>query len=127
MEWWVFYEDFNRRKIEKWNVFDNYSFRKNVARAVRRRVRTEDGKRRALTKEEFLKEVAGWLMYCYWGKCEWEIIISSWPPSSNPEYCVEKKVDVYEQVMLNWDKFSEYVWEHRGKVRRLDKDESGAG
>lgn len=46
-------------------------------------------------------------MYYFWSKCEWEIILSDFPPSKKFQ---EKKVDVYEQVMLNWDIFINYVW-----------------
>ena len=78
-------------------------------------------------------------MYYYWAKCEWEVVITSWPPHINMDeldrinkqrksefakydrepYClcintdVRKKIDVYSQVMLNFDIFVDYVWGHR--------------
>lgn len=48
-------------------------------------------------------------MYYFWSKCEWEIILSDFPPSDRFK---KKKVDVYEQVMLNWDKFINYLWKY---------------
>ena len=54
-------------------------------------------------------------MYYYWAKCEWEVIVSDWPTSGK----VEAKIDVYNQVMLNWDKFADYTWKNRKLIRSL--------
>lgn len=43
------------------------------------------------------------------GECEWEIIVSHWPLS---ERFNDKKIDVYEQVMLNWEVFITYLWNY---------------
>ena len=32
------------------------------------------------------------------------------------------KIDVYDQIKLNFDVFADYVWDHIGEVRKLDKD-----
>lgn len=44
---------------------------------------------------EFIKKEA---MYRWWARCQYEIIISDWPPSGKKE-----KWDVYRQVMMNLD------------------------
>lgn len=56
----------------------------------------------------------------YWSKCEWEIILSHWPPRKNAQ---ELKIDVYDQVMLNWPIFCDYIWANKDefKVRRERK------
>ena len=79
------------------------------------------------------------LFYYYRSKCEWEVVITSWVPHItiselnrlneerertlkehnrepyslyvNPD--VGEKIDVYEQVMLNWNLFLDYVWSHK--------------
>lgn len=43
--------------------------------------------------KEFIKDEA---LYKWWSRCEYEIIISDWPPSG-----YEEKWDVYDQVMMN--------------------------
>jgi len=53
------------------------------------------------------------MMYYYWSKSEWEIIIGPWCGGNNTK---EIKVDVYEQVLNNWDIFLEYVWNERKKI-----------
>ena len=30
---------------------------------------------------------------------------------------VAEKVDIYDQVLLNWDIFIEYLWNHRDLIR----------
>ncbi len=102
-EWYVFYENINYRRIEKYNVFDHAGFMKDCNNAL------------VKYKNDFPKfedSVRHSLMYHFWSKCEWEIILSAFPPS---EKVREKKIDVYEQVMLNWDKFIGYLWEMREK------------
>ena len=44
-------------------------------------------------------------MYYFCAKAEWEIVISDWFGKQ-----VEKKIDVYDQVMLNWDRFIEWLY-----------------
>ena len=46
-------------------------------------------------------------MYYFWCKSEYEIILSPWCRSSKDE---DKKIDIYTQVMANWNKFVDYVW-----------------
>ena len=53
-------------------------------------------------------------MYWFWSKCEHEIIISSWPYTDK----AAAKIDIYQQVMMNWDIFLEYTWSFRKEVRR---------
>lgn len=44
-------------------------------------------------------------MYYFWSKTEWEVIVSPWVGKGGDE-----KIDVYDQLKLNWDKFVDYVW-----------------
>lgn len=100
MVWNVYVEDMNGRKIEKFNVFHHSRFMDDIKKAYK------DYKD---DYEKFCESVKSDLMYYYWSKCEWEVIISEWPPSSRDP--VEVKVDVYDQVMMNWDKFIKYTWD----------------
>ena len=106
MEWYVYVEDFNNHCIEKHNVFDHTRFVEDIKKIYKKHKDNFD---------IFSEEVRKSLMYFYWSKCEWEIVLSPWPPRENFK---EEKIDVYEQVMLNWDNFIKYVWEmtHARKV-----------
>ena len=45
-------------------------------------------------------------MYYFWSKCEYEVIVSSWPPREGSE----RKIDIYTQLRENWDIFRELVF-----------------
>lgn len=102
MEWYVYRQDLNTNEIETFNVFRHASFSRDVEAELSR----------AKSKGDFAEKLKSNLMYYYWCKAEWEVLIRSWCGREK-----EIKVDVYQQVMLNWDIFLEYVWAHR-KVGR---------
>lgn len=100
--WNVYYEDFNKRQIVSYNVFEHYRFRNEVV---------ETFERNEKDFENFKKEIERSLMYYFWSKCEWEIILAPWVSAKTPEV----KIDVYDQVMLNFDIFVEYIWNYYKK------------
>lgn len=102
--WNVIYGNFNSKIIETHNVFNHYGFLEDCRKAAKKYKNDRDG---------FLKEVRNSLMYYYWAKCEWEVIVSHWPQSDRMR---DEKVDVYDQVMMNWDVFSDYIWTHRKEL-----------
>ena len=124
-KWNVYIEDINSRKIVLFNVFDHRSFSKDVETLLNKH----------LPKELFSEELKQRCMYYFWSKCEWEIVISSWPVSidakewdrierdrnewlkkykTNPKVLnisptVESKIDVYRQLEANWAAFVDYL------------------
>lgn len=82
------------------NIFEHSSFLKDVKMALKT----------INEKQDFADKVKSDLMYYFWCKSEHEIIISALSSSKN--YNEEIKVDIYEQVMLNWEIFIDYLWEH---------------
>ena len=126
MQWNVFCENVNARKIEMYNIFQHGRFAEDVAKLLK-----ED-----ISKEKFSEKLKRTLGYYFRAKCEWETVITSWPvridkeeldrlnteyEESNRKYgrypyslCTDpdigKKIDVYDQVVLNWDVFVDYVW-----------------
>jgi hypothetical protein len=110
--WHVYNENINakgRDKIEIADIF-NYShcFREGFVDQVvnlGKKISSSDINLNELIKE-FDKKVEGELMYAYWAKCEYEILITPWICPKPDE---SRKVDIYEQVMINKDRFFEYV------------------
>ena len=137
MVWNVYRRNFNTKELEKYNVFSHWSFRESLERMAKRR----------LNRENFDKHLRREVMYYFWSKCEWEVIITSWPAyitseeltrlnkeleeerqryGRNPRILNVRlregdKIDVYNQLMLNWELFSEYVWNHRKELREMAK------
>lgn len=126
MQWNVLYQNVNAQKIETYNIFKHGGFANDVAKLLKENV----------TKEEFTEKLRRELSYYFRSKCEWEVVIASWPvyidkeelDRLNIEYeehstkwgkspykinvvpDVGEKMDIYNQVMLNWDIFVDYVW-----------------
>ena len=113
LEWNVYVENFNGRKIEVHNVFNHCGLMEDLAKDMKKVHVRED---RPEEKKWFLERLRRHLMYYYWSKCEWEIIITSWPPVK--EGFKDEKVDVYDQLLLNWPAFAEYVWNNRKELKK---------
>lgn len=103
--WNVYIEDFNNKCIKTYNIFDHYGFNQDLVKLY------DEFKE---DKINFLYNVDLSLKYYYWAKCEWEIILSDWPPSKKFN---EMKLDVYSQIKNNWHIFSEYIWENRDSIK----------
>lgn len=110
MHWFVYVDDFNAREIKRYDIFNHHYFNEDLKKNFKKN--KDDFN---TFKEELKKD----LMYYFWSKCEWEVIISDWPPSTGGK--IEEKIDVYDQVMLNFDVFANYVWEQAHK-RKNAKD-----
>ena len=100
MKWNVYYYNINRQKIESYNIFEHGSFAHYVKEAIKK----------YKEKESFTEQLKRELQYYFWSKAEWEIIITPWCGNKSPD---EIKIDVYDQVMLNWEIFVDYVWNNR--------------
>lgn len=103
LEWNVFYYSINQHTIEKMNIFRHSGFNE----AVQKLLKTETN--RISFEEELRRE----LMYVFWSRAEYEVIISPW---GFKEGCEELKVDIYSQVMMNWSQFVDYVWDSKNEV-----------
>lgn len=112
LEWKVLVSDFNEKDINEYNVFDHMRFYEDCRKNARKNIHNYD---------EFCRQLRIDLAYYYWSKFEWEIIISSWPSYGESE----TKVDVFDQVMLNWQVFCDYVWAHGAELRRREKKNDG--
>lgn len=95
MKWMVWRHDHNKQKIINWNIFEHYNFNKDVIRDLRD---YDD-------KEEFARILNSNLLYYFWSKSEYEIILGPWCGSAE-----ERKIDIYQQIMLNKEQFIDYVW-----------------
>ena len=65
-----------------------------------------------LIKDTVEKQLDRLCMYYFWAKCEYEVIVSAWPPRDGSD----KKIDVYSQLKANWEQFKKIVIEDLGCV-----------
>ena len=101
MTWNVRLYDPNVEDVRAYNVFNNAPF----AEAVRELFATPEQPYDKLT--ERVRQLAQWQ---FWARCEYECVVSAWPPDSR-DVVVGRKIDVYQQLCWNWERFAEYVYD----------------
>ena len=100
IEWYVYYHDSNAQKIIRWNVFNHGSFKNEVDKILQEKI----------DKVDFSEKLKREVMYYFWSKCEYEIILSPWTGRAD-----DIKIDVYDQIMMNFDRFVDYCWSFRSE------------
>lgn len=131
LAYYVYVENINKRKIEKYNVLND-----GIIDEFKKRMKEQD----IIDKKQFAEMVEQVIMYHYWSRSEWEIILTSWPPNMKVEeltklnsevekyqsdyghepysltvnLSTDEKIDVYDQIMMNWNIFIDYVWNNIG-------------
>ena len=125
MIWNVYRNNFNTKKIEVFNIFDHISFLESIKKILKQ----------TQNKKEFSENMRKELLYYFWSKYEYEVIITSFPvyinqkelnkinsdnnsnsnnkTKINIEPDVGIKVDIYSQVMNNFDIFVDYIWNNK--------------
>lgn len=117
--WNVYRDDINRKEIVVYNIFDHYSFSEEVKKMLKNE----------MTYGEFADKLKLAIMYYFWSRAEYEVVITSFPPyidreeidkiieeCENVQYRTfvdletGRKVDVYEQINMNWQQFVDYIW-----------------
>ena len=147
LSWLVVEYDRNANKIQYYDILE---YREDDIKKM---------KKKHKTKEEFAEALRREMMWRYWSKCEWELIIrltedgrvilGPWAGCRNPDeveidvtditnfdwksfaikhiegqrFKNEAKIDVYDQLMWEWDGFLDYVWNYHHKWQRRKKDE----
>ena len=135
LKWYVFYHDWNSNKICPTNVLRHSSKFVDGLLEAKRKYKNDYLK--------FAEEIRMSLQYAYWSKSEHETIITSWPPFIDEEefnrlievkedgkrngfkrfyesvnLTCDYKIDIYMQVMLNWDRFIDYLWSNKRKITK---------
>ena len=131
MEWYVYRYDFNKREIVPFNVFHRADFKEDV----------EEIDIKNISYKDFKNQLDRLTLYYFWSKCEYEIVITSWPPFITKEDAykmmnqfekdskryerealvvnanleVGEKIDIYKQLHLNWDAFCDYTYNELNK------------
>ena len=108
LEWNAYYHNWNAKTIEPFNVFDHGGFLTDCKKNAKKNIHDYDA---------FCEQLKRSAMYYYWSKCEWETVIT--PLIDNGAEAV--KIDVYDQLKLNWDAFCKYTWEHGPELRKREK------
>lgn len=94
LEWKVWKYNYNTKKIEQYNALTGFE---NTIQRIRENC---EG------KEDFANQLDKEFMYQYWSRCQYEVLIKPWVGDE----AVERKVDIYEQLKMNWDAVVGRCW-----------------
>lgn len=95
MEYNVYYHSFNGDEIKTFNVLREDRYVMNCIR----------GYKKNMSRDEFDERLDKDCMSMYWSRCEYEVIVSAWVGGKAKE-----KIDIYQQLKINWSVFSEICW-----------------
>lgn len=96
MEYNVYYHSFNGDKIETFNVLREDGYIMN---------RIKEYRKIDMSREEFVEELRLDCFRMYCSRSEYEVVISAWVGGKAAE-----KIDVYGQLRMNWNVFSDICW-----------------
>ncbi len=128
LSWNVWLEDTAKKTIIAYDVFKGGYWQEIINKLMHE----------SINKAEFAEKFKAKLKYQYWSRSEYEISLTSWPAyvevtrledlkksvdfekqqwGTQPDrvavpLTVARKIDIYEQLLLNWDPFINYVWEN---------------
>ena len=108
MDWYVYRQNATG-DIEWYNIFDHYGFVHDLAKAARS-CGSDLG-----PFEDALNESG---MYYFSHRCEWEIILAPCPMEASMKH--NEKINVYDQLNLNYIPFLSYCWNNRDELIRMD-------
>ena len=93
LEWYVINYDFNRKEMEDFNIFRSVRFTEGVENLLKEN----------LSFDEFVERLEKELMYAFWSKVEYEVMIG------DVFGTIERKVDIYSQVKPNVRLLAKYI------------------
>ena len=146
MEWNVYYCDVNHQEIKNFNIFKHYNFLKYVKQAIRKcQDKDEFSKRLKSELFYYYGSKCEWELIIEITEDN-RIFLSPWVGCRNPEevridvtndtsfdwrafaeehiskqiYKNEAKIDVYDQVMMNWNVFVDYVLDNKKEILKIE-------
>lgn len=114
VEYRVITWNFSTDRVEHYDIMP-YLYRRLEEKRKRKQIVLRD-----LTLERLKEFIDNESKYQFWARCEYEVILSSWPPRENGR---KHKMDVYEQIHMNLDNIAKLMYDdlQRGKPARVSK------
>ena len=121
LEWYVYNYDCNKNKIEPYNIFRHGGFTEYVEKA----------RKKYKTRDEFMEQVRKALMYYFWSKAEYELIVKlegdkvflmPWCGCRNPE---EVAIEA-DKGDFDWEDFAichigKQIYDNKAKIDIYDQ------
>ena len=126
-KFYAFYKDFNDGTIKPIDVleyiFDEFLTERGAI--IKKKFQIYDRNTYKpipiTTKEQLAERIRTILMYRFWSKCEWEMIIIDFPYRELVDASRPLKVDVYDQLKPNIDIIVDLVWNYvEPKIKKIN-------
>lgn len=98
--WFVLLDDFGNGRVISYDIFKHAGFSRDF----------DKNNKTIVDDVEFLDAIKRDLHYYFWAKCEYEILVSGLFVKNDSE---RMKIDVYDQIEMNWDAFAKYILSFR--------------
>jgi len=98
LKWNVWIDDINTKELKQLNIFSHSRYNEDIREYMYKYIKKQ------ISKDTFIEGIRKTTLYYFWGKVEYEIIIS---PVIGNYY--KKKIDIKEQIELNWDRYIDYL------------------
>ena len=96
--WNVYHYSHSRNKIEVWNIFHSIGFSEGIEKIIKKKYK----------KEIFADKVKSELIHYFLTNYMYEVTVCKYPrPDMSDGYV---RIDVFDQVMLNFDAFIDYLY-----------------
>lgn len=114
IEYKVITWNFSTDRVEHYDIMP-YLYRRLEEKRKKRQIVLRD-----LTLEKLKEFIDTESKYQFWARCQYEVILSSWPPRENGH---KHKMDVYEQIHMNLDNIAKLMYDdlQKGKSARATK------
>lgn len=117
VEYRVITWDFSTDRVEHYDIMP-YLYRRLEEKRKKRQIVLKD-----LTLEKLKEFIDAESKYQFWARCQYEVILSSWPPRENGR---KHKMDVYEQIHMNLDNIAKLMYDdlqkrNSARVIKTDK------
>lgn len=117
IEYRVITWDFSTDRVEHYDIMP-YLYRRLEEKRKKRQIVLKD-----LTLEKLKEFIDDESKYQFWARCQYEVILSSWPPRENGR---KHKMDVYEQIHMNLDNIAKLMYDdlqkrNSARVIKTDK------
>jgi len=96
--WNVYHYSHSRNKIEVWNIFHSIGFSEGIEKIIKKKYK----------KEIFADKVKSELIHYFLTNYMYEVTVCKYPRPDMSDGDV--RIDVFDQVMLNFDAFIDYLY-----------------
>ena len=116
LKWYAVMHDFNKNELTYTNVLGE-----RFSEEILKRIKSKKDYFRIYDYESLKEQVRQYLMYYYWSKSEYEVLVTGLHSKMDEKDI--HKIDIWYQLEPNLDRICEYIINEMQLPKRFKKDE----